>query len=71
MILAIRHFPDRKRPCIVLEEGNKAVILGYLTDRTREGWLRKAFNLTDTVSLAIETHSLYELDEIMKEGDAK
>ena len=71
MILAIRHFSDRKRPCIVLEEGNKAVIQGYLTNRTREGWLRKAFNLTNTVSLAIETHSLYGLDEITKEGDGE
>ena len=26
MILAIRHFPDRKRPCIILEEGNIKVI---------------------------------------------
>ena len=45
MILAIRHFPDRKRPCIVLEEGNKAVVLGYLTDKEREKWLRKAFDI--------------------------
>ena len=33
MILAIRHFPDRKRPCIVLEENNQAVVLGYLTNK--------------------------------------
>lgn len=53
MILAIRHFPDRKRPCIVLEEGNKAVVIGYLTDAEREGWLRKAFNLSDKEVFAI------------------
>ncbi len=71
MTLAIRHFPDRKRPCIVLEEGNKAVVLGYLTDRTRESWLRKAFNVSGTESVAINCGNLYRLDEIMKEGDGE
>lgn len=56
MILAIRHFPDRKKPCIVLEEGNKAVIIGYLTDHEREKWLRKAFDCKgDNQTLAIIT----------------
>ena len=55
MILAIRHFTDRKRPCIVLEEENKAVIIGYLTDNEREKWLRKAFDCGDNQTLAIVT----------------
>lgn len=48
MIIAIRHFSDRKRPCLVLEEGNQAVVLGYLTDREREEWLRRAFNIAES-----------------------
>lgn len=48
MIIAIRHYPDRKRPCLVLEEGNQAVVLGYLTDKEREEWLRKAFNIAES-----------------------
>lgn len=48
MILAIRHFPDRKRPCIVLEENNQAVVLGYLTNKKREKWLRRAFNIAES-----------------------
>lgn len=66
MLLAIRHFPDRKRPCIVLEEGNQAVVLGYLTDLKREKWLRMALMREDAYQLAVEIHSLYELDEIME-----
>lgn len=66
MLLAIRHFPDRKRPCIVLEEGNQAVVLGYLTDLKREKWLRMALMREDAYQLAVEVHSLYELDEIME-----
>jgi len=48
MILAIRHYPDRKRPCIVLEEGNQAVVLGYLTNKEREEWLRRAYEISGT-----------------------
>ena len=48
MIIAIRHYSDRKRPCLVLEEGNKAVVLGYLTDKKREAWLREAWDIGGT-----------------------
>jgi len=66
MILAIRHFPDRKRPCIVLEEGNQAVVLGYLTDRKCEKWLRMALMREDEFQLATYVHSLYGLNEIIE-----
>jgi hypothetical protein len=66
MLIAIRHFPDRKRPCIVLEEGNQALVLGYLTDRKREKWLRMALMVENAYQLAIEVNSLYDLNEIME-----
>ena len=66
MLIAIRHFPDRKRPCIVLEENNQALVLGYLTDRKREGWLRKALMMENSYQLAIKVNSLYDLNEIME-----
>lgn len=69
MILAIRHFPDRKKPCIVLEEGNQALVLGYLTDSKREKWLRMALMREDEYQLAVEVNSLYKLNEIMGSED--
>ena len=66
MILAIRHFPDKKRPCIVLEENNQGLVLGYLTDRKREKWLRMALMREDDFQLAVQVNSLYTLDEIME-----
>lgn len=66
MLLAIRHFPDRKRPCIVLEEGNQAVVLGYLTDLTKEKWLRKALMLKGDYQLAVHIDSPYAINEIME-----
>jgi len=67
MLIAIRHFPDKKRPCIVLEENNQALVLGYLTDRKREEWLRKALMTENAYQLAIKVNSLYTLDEIMED----
>lgn len=66
MILAIRHFPDRKRPCIVLEEGNQALVLGYLTNQKREKWLRMAIMREDDFQLVVQVNSLYDLNEIME-----
>lgn len=68
MILAIRHFPDRKRPCIVLEENNKCVVIGYLTNKERENWLRKAFNCGEKQMMAIVTpFSIFDEDVERKE----
>ena len=69
MILAIRHFPDRKKPCIVLEENNQALVLGYLTDKKREKWLRKALMMENEFQIAIQVYSLYTLDEIIEESE--
>lgn len=71
MILAIRHFPDRKRPCIVLEEGCQALVLGYLTDQKREKWLRMALMRENDFQLAVHVDSLYDLDEIMESEDTE
>jgi hypothetical protein len=70
MTLAIRHFPDKKRPCIVLEENNQALVLGYLTDAKREKWLRKALMMENaTCGLAVQINSLYDIDEILESED--
>ena len=69
MILAIRHFPDRKRPCIILEEGNQGLVLGYLTDRKREKWLRMALMREDDFQLVIQFNSLYDINEILRSED--
>lgn len=66
MILTIRHFPDKKRPCIVLEENNQALVLGYLTDQKREKWLRMALMREDELQLAVQVDSLYDLNEILE-----
>jgi hypothetical protein len=68
MLLTIRHFPDRKRPCIVLEEedGCNALVLGYLTNAKREKWLRKALMKQDPLdALSIRIYSPYDISGIL------
>lgn len=69
MILAIRHFPDRERPCIVLEDNNQGLVLGYLTDKKREKCLRMALMMENKLQVAIQVNSLYTLEEIMAESE--
>jgi hypothetical protein len=38
-----------------LEDGNKGVIIGYLTNEERENWLRQAFDCGDKQTIAITT----------------
>ena len=28
MKIVIRHYPDRKKPCLVIEQGNQGIIIG-------------------------------------------
>ena len=72
MILAIRHYPDRKRPCIVLEDeqGRQSLVLGYLINMEHEKLLRKALMMENTIgTLSIRIDSLYDLNEIIAESE--
>lgn len=41
------------------------MVLGYLTDRKREKWLRMALMRENEYQLAVQVNSLYDLNEIM------
>lgn len=70
-LLAIRHFSDRKRPCLVLEQGNQCVVLGYLTDRKRESWLRRAFRIAPRNQFAICFECSKTIDKLIESTEDK
>ena len=41
--LVIRHFPDRKKPCLCLEQGNQAIIIATIRNNECEDLLRRYF----------------------------
>ncbi len=42
--LAIRHFHDRKKPCLVLEQGNQAIVIATIRNTECEKLLREYFS---------------------------
>lgn len=64
MKLTIRHYPDRKKPVIVLEQGNQALVLGYLTDKRRERWLNTALGLDKGQNVTFEFECPWDLEQI-------
>ena len=42
--LVIRQFPDRKKPCICLEQGNQAIVIGTIRNAECEELWRRFFN---------------------------
>lgn len=40
---AIRHFPDRKKSCLVLEQGNQCIVIGTIRNAECESLLREFF----------------------------
>lgn len=41
--LTIRHFPDRKKPCLVLEQGNEGLVIGTIRNADCEKLLKEFF----------------------------
>ena len=39
----IRHFLDRKKPCLVLEQGNQCIVIGTIRNAECEKLLREYF----------------------------
>ena len=42
--LVIRHFPDRKKPCLMLEQGNQGIVIATIRNTECEKLLREFFN---------------------------
>ena len=40
----IRHLPDRKKPCLMLEQGNQGIVIGTIRNAECEKLLREFFN---------------------------
>lgn len=38
LTIGIRHFPDRKRPALCVEEGHGCVVVGYIRDDWQADW---------------------------------
>ena len=60
--LTIRHFPDRKKPCLMLEQGNNGLVVGYIRNTECERLLRM-FLIRDNRTFCREMEDMFEEEE--------
>lgn len=66
MQIVIRHYPDRKKPCLVLEQGNQGIVLGTFRNVEMERLYTLALGGNNTIVMNYEKRTL---DEMLKEVD--
>ena len=64
MQIAIRHYPDRKKPCLVLEQGNQGIVLASFRNAEMERLYTLALGGNNTMVMNYEKRTL---DEILQE----
>lgn len=64
MQIVIRHFPDRKKPCLMLEQGNQGIILATFRNADMEKLYTLALGGNNTIQMNYEKRSI---DEMLKE----
>lgn len=67
MQIVIRHYPDRKKPCLVLEQGNQGIVLGTFRNVEMERLYTSALGGNNTIVMNYEKRTL---DEMLKEVNA-
>ena len=60
--LTIRHFPDRQKACICLEQGNQAIVIGMIRNKRCEKLFRE-FLGNDTEGMV---SLMKDFDEVLK-----
>lgn len=53
--VAVRHFPDKVKPCLVIEQGNKGVVVGSFVNEACAGAFMKAIGGAGIKRVAKET----------------
>ena len=66
MQIVIRHFPDRKKPCLMLEQGNQGIILATFRNKEMEKLYTLALGGNNVIAISGDKRSI---DEMLKEVD--
>ena len=64
--IVVRHFSDRKKPCLMLEEGNQGIVLGTFRNEEMVKLFKRALG-GDRIQRMYEGRSFFN-DWIDKEG---
>ena len=68
MQIVIRHYPDREKPCLVLEQGNQGIVLASFRNVEMERLYTLALGGNNTIVMNYEKRTLDEMLQEVK-GD--
>ncbi len=69
MQIVIRHYPDRKKPCLVLEQSNQGIVLASFRNAEMERLYTLALGGNNTIVMNYEKRTLDEmLQEVQDEA---
>lgn len=71
MQIVIRHYTDRKKPCLVLEQGNQGIVLASFRNVEMERLYTLALGGNNTIVMNYEKRTLDEmLQEVHEDADS-
>ena len=65
LYLAVRHYQDRRKPCLVLECGNQGLVLAtFRNEKMAKAWKRA---LSCGVAIVFENNEIDSIDDLLEE----
>lgn len=69
MQIVIRHYLDRKKPCLVLEQGNQSIVLASFRNAEMERLYTLALGGNNTIVMNYEKRTLDEILQEVQDAD--
>ena len=70
MQIVIRHYPNRKKPCLVLEQGNQGIVLASFRNAEMERLYTLALGGNNTMVMNYEKRTLDEMLQEVEDADS-
>lgn len=70
MQIVIRHYSDRKKPCLVLEQGNQGIVLASFRNAEMERLYTLALGGNNTIVMNYEKRTLDEMLQEVQDADS-
>ncbi len=70
MQIVVRKYPDRKKPCLVLEQGNKGVVLANFRNEEMMKLYFEALGGTYMIEILNDHRSIEKLLEVIQNADS-
>ena len=70
MQIVIRHFSDRKKPCLMLEQGNQGIVLATFRNADMERLYTLALGGNNVIQMSYEKRTIAEMLKEINNADS-